>query len=125
MAHSMFNQFRYSKEANVVELFAVLTIGSSGAVTLTRGKGIKSATKNSTGDYTLALTENFSGLLGMDVSLQNSTGIPSVVMGIKADNSTSSTAPSVEFVCSATGSPANPASGDVLYVRLTLRNSSL
>lgn len=126
MAHSRFYQFRYSAEPSLVELFAVITIGASGACTLTRGKGIKSVTKDSTGQYTIAFKENFNGLLGVDAMTQNSTGIPSATeIGIKTDNSTSATAPGVTLVTSAAGVAANPASGDILFVRFTLRNSSL
>jgi hypothetical protein len=125
MAHRTFFQFRYSLEPNVVDLFAEISIGSSGAPTLVRGKGIKSITRNSAGDYTLALQENFAGLLQVSSSLQNATGIPSVVMGIKANNVSSSSAPGIEFVCSASGLAADPASGDVIRLQLSLRNSSL
>ena len=124
MAHRHFFQFRLALEPSVVELWAVVSIGSSGAPTLVRGKGIKAITRTGTGEYTVALQDSYTSLLEASMVTKNSTGIPSVVMGIKNDHSNAAQ-PTIDIVTSASLSGTDAAPGDELHIRFTLRNSSI
>lgn len=125
MANRQFQQFQYSLEKYVVNLFAKVAIGATGAPTLsaTNSKGIKSIVRNSAGDYTITLQDSYYKLLGVDVVVQNATGIAvSPVMGIKANNVTSVPG-TIEVVFSVGGVATDPASGDTLWFQIQLSNS--
>lgn len=125
MAASRLFQFRYSYERDLVDVYARISIGAAGAPTLVSGKGVLSVTRDSAGQYTIKLKDNFNRMLMVDTRIQNATGIPtSTAIGIKTDNSSAATAPSVTIVASAGGIAADPASGDILLVDLTFRNAS-
>jgi hypothetical protein len=124
MANRRLFQFRYSYERDLTDLFAVITIAGSGVPTLAQGKGIASVTRNSAGDYTIALRDNFNLLMGMDSFVKNATGVPTSIIGLKTDSVSSSTAPLVRIVCSVAGTPTDPVSGDTLYISLICRNAS-
>lgn len=124
MANRWFDQFRFSLEKNVVELYLKVSIGGSGAPTMdsTQSKGITSITRNSAGDYTVVMQDNYYRLLDFSVNQQNATGIPNApVVGLKANSVTSG---SFEFVTSVGGVATDPSSGNTLYIRVALSNSS-
>lgn len=127
MANRMFNQFRYSLEKAVVDLYAKVAIGATGAPTLStaNSKGIASITRNSTGDYTVVLQDKYYKLLDFRCVFLDTSGLPDAPL-IGLDNSTDVTAasPVVRFVCcSSVGTPADPASGETMYLHFTLANS--
>lgn len=128
MANRWFNQFRKQLEKEVVDLWATVTIGSTGAPTLVtaKSKGVSSIVRNSAGTYTVTLQDTYQRLLDMDVTTQNATGIsasPNVSLkGAPTVNTIS--APALVFVCSTGGTATDPASGDTLYVKLSLSNST-
>jgi hypothetical protein len=129
MANRRTYQFVGNNVAGVTRVFAKVTIGASGAPTLvTSGVNgnngyITSITRNSAGDYTLALTDAYNGLLGFKALTINSTGISaSPNVGIKSNAVTTK---SLEFVCSTGGVATDPASGDILLIEIVLKNSSI
>lgn len=127
MASRLF-QMHYKYERDTVTIHATIAIGSSGAPTLTTGlnKGIVSCTRNSAGDYTIVLKDNANKLLGVQMSVENSTGIPAApVMGIKTNNITSTTSPSIRIVTSnLSGVATDPASGDIVRLAIVTRLAS-
>lgn len=126
MANRRLFQFSYTYEREVVRLFANIAIGASGAPTLeSAAKGIASVTRNSAGDYSIALTDNFNKLLAMHAVVQNATGIPAAPdVGLKTDSVSSSTAPLIRIVTSAAGVATDPASGDTIRLEIVCRNAS-
>lgn len=123
----------YSYERDLVYLYANIAIGAAGAPTLeSNAKGIKSVTRNSVGDYSIALTDSFNKLMQVNSSTLNATGIPlASSMGIKTDSVNSATAPLVRVVYSGPTAAGNtvlaatdPASGDTLRIQIVLRNAS-
>ena len=129
MANRRFgSQFRFGFERMPVSLFAKLTFGSSGAVTLTHGLGIKSVVKNSTGDYTITLQDNYNSLMCVkhvyDETSNSGTAPLAPSMFIK-NNAVTSTTPTIEIVLNSAGTATNPASGEILLLEIILNNSSV
>lgn len=127
MANRRLFQFQYSYERDLTHLHAKIAIGASGAPTLNAAlsKGIKSITRNSAGDYSVALSDNFNQLMDMNMVIQNASGIPVAPdMGVKTNSVNSATAPLVEIVTSAAGVATDPASGDTMYLHIICRNAS-
>lgn len=115
---------RGSPEKGLIDLFAKVTIGDTGAPTLTRGKGITSIARNSTGNYTLTLMDNYQLLLAAQASIILASGSPaSPAMHVVADGSASGTV-QVEFNDYASPSATELSSGDVVLLHLVLSNSS-
>lgn len=122
-----------SLEVGVVELFAELTFGSAGAVTLTSGKGFASATQESgDGLYTLALSDEYNRLLWGGITLLDDTASAASTVGIGArfesedvDGSSAAANVKVQFYALDDGADADPADGAKAYVMLKLRNSSV
>ncbi len=124
MANRQFQQFSFTMEKFTVKLYAKVSIGSSGAPTLVSNqhKGIASIVHNSAGDYTITLQDNYYRLLNVTCAVQNASGVPVAPnMGIKVDSVSSG---SLEVVFSAAGTPTDPASGDSLFIEISLSNSS-
>lgn len=127
MANRRFVQFRNSLEKKVVDLFFQVTIAAAGAPTLVMAasKGIASIARNSAGQYTVTLSDAYVGLLDMDITDLNAAGIPvSPNMGIISDAVNVKGGGTVVFQLSAAGTATDPASGDVLLGRLTLKDST-
>lgn len=133
MANRRLFQFQYSYERELVHVYAQISIGAAGAPTLqSNAKGVASVTRNSAGDYSIALTDNFNKLMSLRAVIQNATGIPaSGNFGIKTDSVSSLTAPLIRVVFSgptAAGNTAliatDPASGDIIKFHIVLRNTN-
>lgn len=130
MANARFFQFRYSAERDLVELFAKVTIGSTGAPTLTATKGITSITRNSTGNYTIVLKDNYNLLL--DTSVATICPAPGATASdwcvVSETVNSTKTIVIQTSAATAAGNTAlvatDPASGDVLMIRMTMRNAS-
>lgn len=126
MANRYFNQFQYSLEKGVVHLYAKVAIGSTGAPTLStaNSKGIASITRNTTGDYTITLQDTYKKLLSFQLVFLDASGLPDAPL-YGLDDSTDVTTKTVRFVtCSATGTAADPASGETMFVKIELSNST-
>ena len=129
MANRRTHQFTGVNVAGATRVFAKVTVGASGAPTLittgvnTNNGFIASITRNSAGDYTLALADAWNALLGLKTTTINSTGISaSPDVNVKTDAVTTK---SLRFVCSTGGVATDPASGDILLIQIILKNSSI
>jgi hypothetical protein len=121
MSNQRYTQFRYSKEKKVVDLFAKVTFGSSGAPTLVvaQSKGVKSIARNSAGDYTITLGDKYPTLLRRPphVCKRNRTGFA-------RDVHQSATTSTVEVVFNAVGTATDPASGEAVYLQFIFNDTS-
>lgn len=125
MANRNFAEFRYSLEKKVVDLFAKVTVGATGAPTLARGKGIASVVRNSAGLYTITLADKYNALLGATVTCIVPTGVqaapnPQIVSETVATTKTVV----IQFNDLSTPSATDPAEGESFLVHLALSNSS-
>jgi rhamnogalacturonyl hydrolase YesR len=127
MANRFFNQFRLSLEKQVVDLFAKVTIGASGAATLARGKGIASVVRDGAvaGKYTLTLQDRYVALLDFTATFQDTDGITAApVVGIVSEDVDG--AKTIVFQCSDVEMPAatDPGNGETMYLHVTLSNTT-
>lgn len=126
MANMRLFQFRYSAERDVVELFLKVNIGASGAPTIDKGKGITSITRNSAGKYTIVLKDIFNCLLGVDSAFVSGTSAPAAPsVNVVSETVNTPATKNIVIQCrDIAASAADPASGEVMMLRLTMRNAS-
>jgi hypothetical protein len=127
MASRCFNLVEKTLENEVIHLYVKLTIGTSGAVTLTRGKGVTSAALTATGRYTLTLDDTYARLLGGSVTLLSASGTVDLQGKLNAEAVATAATRTVEVgtVTTSTGAPAQPASGTIIFVELILGNTEM
>lgn len=121
-----------SLEVDVVSIFGHFTVGAVGAPTLvTSGsKGVFSVVRNSAGNYTIQMTDNYNLFLGAALTLLHApegSNADGTHLRLTATNVSSSTVPSVtlQAVNTSATAAADPASGAEIFFRIDLRNSSV
>lgn len=123
MANHAFNR-KQALEKEVKEIYAKITIGSSGAPTLvaTSSKGVASVSRTSAGLYVLTLSQKYNALMHF-----NACVVTPSAEDIKANlvSETVVTNKTVTFRCTAAGVATDPASGDSVLVALQLKNTSV
>ena len=125
MANSRLFQFRYSYERDLVDVYAKVSFGAAGAPTLQAGKGILSVSRISAGRFQINLKDNFNKLMFAQDTFQVAAGPAAPIMYIAADNSSLANSPNIIVQFSTSGGVAtDPASGEVVYLEITLRNAS-
>jgi len=130
MANRSFYPNHKSLEVDVIHLYAQITIGASGAVSASSGLGIASVVKESAaGQYTITLSDSYNKLLHANVTALSTTdaaqtiGTAFRIQSAAVDAATPTLV--IQASDTATGADANPTSGDILYVKIELRNSSV
>lgn len=127
MANRSFYQFSLTAQRDVVTLTAKVTIGAVGAPTLstTDAKAIKSITRNSAGNYTLALQDNYAALMSAAIMVMNPIISTAPDRQLISEQVSSATAPQLVFqMISPAGAAVDPDSGATILVTLLLRNAS-
>ena len=128
MANRQLQQFQLSFEKQLVHIFASVTFGSSGAPTLNAAasKGVKSITRNSTGDYTIVLQDTYNQLMNVKHVFNNASAPAAPAMYLKASgtNVSSLSSPQIEMVMNSGGTATDPASGENLLIHIVTKNSS-
>lgn len=125
MANDRLFQFQYSYERDLVDVLLKVSIGSSGAPTIVLGKGVTSITRNSAGKYTIVLKSNFNKLMDMDMVSISETSAPAApMMNIVSEDVAGTTKAIVIQLRDIAAAAADPASGEVLMLRMKLRNAS-
>ena len=126
MANRSFERGFYSLEVNPVRLWCVITIGATGAPTLTRGQGVASVTRTGAGAYTITLSDKYNYFLGADIAVQRAGYYSGLQTTLDAVDVTS--AKTVKFACydaAGSGTAWDPISGSVVFVTIDVRNSSV
>lgn len=117
-------------ENDVILLYGSITIGASGAVSASSGKGIDSVARASAGQYTITLEEPVGAFLWAGFQLLDATAESPALVGtemrLEAQDVTAAT-PTVTLQCYAAddGADTDPADGAVIYFCLHLRNSTV
>lgn len=124
MANAYMYQFRFSPVPAVSELFAKITIGATGAPTLSaaNSKGIASITRNAAGKYTIVLNDSWNKFLNLKACFLSSSGAaaPDVCVFSEAVSASKS----LIILCQAGGVNTDPANGEVMYLQIVLKNTS-
>lgn len=137
MANRQYQQFRFSLEKYVVDLWANVTFGASGDPTLNTSnlsKGIRSISRVDTGTYLITLgqggsngagvqqTDKYYKLLGINATwLSGATGPAAPTVSVVSNDVDEGT---LTIVCQNGGTDTDPAEDEVLSLQITVGNSS-
>lgn len=129
MANRYSYQFVGNNTAGVVNVFGQITFGASGAPTLAttglHGNNgyITSVVRNSAGDYTITLTDVYNALLQIRHVFNSGASAPAAPgLWIKTDAVTTK---SLRVVFNSGGTATDPATGEIVLLQITLKNSSI
>lgn len=130
MADRSFHPWKGGLEIDPVVLWGTITIGATGAVSSSSGKGIASVVRDSAGKYTITLSDRYNAFLWGSANVLNSTLSDPTTVGIYANlfsEAVNNATPTVviQFVALDDGAAADPANGAVVYFKLEMRNSSV
>lgn len=126
MANRKFQQFRYSLEREIVELFLQFTpdqTGTSGSCTKAYGLGISGINKVSTGRFQIVLEDKYNKLLEVSAIPVKSTYASHLTPQIVSESVAS--AATIDIGFSNGSALANPGTDEPFKVRVTLRNSGI
>ncbi len=139
MANRFFEQFRWSLEKNVTDIYAYVTFGAAGACTLSTSatkssKGVVSVTHDGTGLYTFvfgtnaAMLDTYYKLLDVNVTWDGITDgdAPLAPLFYLSANSiaTVGTASLQLTLTASNGTATDPEDTDAAYFHFTFGNSS-
>ena len=113
---------RQALEKEVKDLYAKVTIGASGAPTLTTGYGFASISKTSTGLYRLTLQDKYHSLKSVNVMLLASSAAD-FTFQVKAE-AVSGATPYIDFFTLTGGTVAEPSNGHILLIKVEVKNTS-
>ena len=124
MASRLF-QFRYSYERDLCDIQAKISIGAAGAPTLSLAKGIVSMVRNSAGNYTINLKDQFYLLTKVDVDYISGASAPAAPRMNIVSEQVNNASPSLIIQCrDASGVVTDPANGEVMLLHIQCRSSS-
>ena len=123
MANRSFNR-KQALEREVKELYADIAIGSSGAPTLSRGTGVASISRTSTGLYVLTLSDAYQRLMACQVSILSASA-EDIHPQLVSESVASAKTISFRTIKGSDGTVVDPASGDRLLIKIDLKNSSV
>lgn len=130
-ANRGFSRDMMALEKDVVNLYATITIGSSGAVSSSQGGGLVSVTKESTaGQYTVVMDKGYSRLLHISASLVGSSaaGVANVQVLLSPSalqTAVNGTGAIVIQCYDYAGSAVNAASGSQIMLHMQYRRTSV
>jgi len=128
MANRFFQQFRYSLEKSLVDLYCNVTVGATGAPTVVtaNSKGILSVVRNSAGKYTITLQDPYYKFLGCTCTLIGTGGAvaaPQFFVVSQAVSTAATPTVVVQFENDG-GTATDPDSGEEFILHITVGNSS-
>lgn len=121
MANRNFNK-KQALEKEVKDLYAKVSIGGTGACTLVKTPGIASISRTSQGLYRLVLEDSYYALKFFSGVVLSSTA-EDIIFQVKAE-AVNAAVPYIDFYTLASASVVNPNSGDVLLLKIEVKNSS-
>lgn len=121
------SQFQYSYVKEPVDLNVRVSFGASGAPTTVSGTGmgIASIARVSAGVYDITLQNSYAALLGIRHTFIKATAPSSPSLYVSSDASATLAAPIIRVVFNAAGTATDPASGELVLMKIELANSPL
>lgn len=121
------SQFSYSWAAQTVTLRLRVDIAGTGAPTLASGTGmgVTSITRNSAGDYSILLANNYAALMACNVMFNSGASAPAApLVNIESQAVSTLAAPILRLQCrDLSGVATDPATGEAMYIQIVLNNS--
>lgn len=127
MANRRLNQFRFSHEPALVDVFCRIAIGAAGAPTLIalQNRGVASVTRISAGRYSILLQDSYARFMHMHRSTINPAGVSAAPGTTVISESVATLAsPTVVIECNTGGVATDPGNGEMLLIQLVCKNSS-
>ena len=126
MANRNFQPGAKTLERETVKLYAKFIVGAANAITVNRGKGIASIARTAAGKVTVTLEDVYTDFLGAQVVKSNaSAAAESRVYSVVSEDVASAKTVVIGFSNAAVPAFTDLTSGDVVYVELTLKNSTI
>lgn len=130
MANRFFTNQAFFLEKAPVFLYAKVSIGATGAPTLSRGKGISSISRTSAGLYVITLQDAYVAMLKTSCTQLLASGVLAApAFHVVSETVASTKQITVQFTGATSSSvttltATDPASGTVAYFEIILSNSS-
>lgn len=127
MANKTAFQFRYSYEREVTDIFLKVNIGASGAPTIASGnaKGVVSMSRTSAGLYVITLQQPYNRLLDLSSqSISGSSAQAAPMCTIVSETVATTKLVTLQYRAIDNSTATDPASGEVLLIKISVRNSS-
>jgi hypothetical protein len=121
VANRNFNR-KQALEHEIKEIYATVSIGGTGAPTLTSKVGVTSITRNGAGDYTVVLDDKYNSLKMAEVSHLATSAQD---LNFQLHSETVSSTKTVRILCLTGATPTDPASGTIVRIKLDLKNTSV
>ncbi len=121
MANRNFNR-RQSLEKEVKDLYLKVSIGATGAPTISSGYGIASIARNAAGDYTITLSDKYASLKHFEVTHLSSSAQD---LNFQLHSEDVASAKTIRFLCLTGATATEVASGKVLFVKIEVKNTNL
>lgn len=130
MANRNFKDRVKTLESEVVHLYGQVTFGASGAIASQNSKGFSVAqTASEAGRYTVTLEDRYSTLLFVGCNIEGAAdtafGATGLIRALRNVDMSSKTFDIQLVEADGNLADTDPASGDVLYICIVLKNSSL
>lgn len=121
------NQFRYSLEKKMVDVYLKAAIGATGAITLDapNSKGITSVVRNSAGKYTITFNDTFVAFFGLNKTITLAAGSPGVFAVVVRSVDTKTAKQIVVEFLDAAGAAADIASGATLNLHFEFKDTTV
>lgn len=130
MANRTFKKDRGAFVQGVVDVYASVAIGATGAPTLSASgsQGVASIARNSAGKYTITLSDAYNALLSLTATLKKSSGVlataSSAQMALRSETVNSTKTIVIEFLDNA-GAAIELVSGVTVMLHAQLKNSNV
>lgn len=127
MSRKMGFQFRYSYERDIYDVLLKVNIGASGAPTIASGnaKGVTSISRTSAGLYVITLDNTYNRLLDCSSqSISGSSAQAAPLMTIVSETVATTKLVTLQYRAIDNSTATDPASGEVLLIKISVRNSS-
>lgn len=126
MANRNFKPGAKALEQDAVTLYAKFTVGAANAITVNRGLGITSIARTAAGKVTITLDDPYVAFLGAQVVKSNaSAAAEALVYSVVSEDVASGKTVVIGFSNAAVPAFTDLTQGDVVFVELTLKNSTV
>jgi hypothetical protein len=122
MANRNFHR-KQALEREVKDLYLEVSFGATGAPTIVKGLGIASIDRNSAGDYTITLSDQYHGDLKYFNGVLLKSSAEDLYFQVKAVDVVS--AKTIRILCLTGASATDPSSGSKAYFKIELKNSTI
>ena len=124
MANRNYKPGAMAIEKGLVCLYGRATIGATGAITTQDARGFSIA-NGATGVYTITLEDNYTALRMVSTNVIDSITAADGKVGMITAEDVANGTLEITFVGTDDGAAADPASGAVILIEITLKNSSV